>query len=158
MSQIIEFHTKSYTAGEALGAYVRVKKSGSTVILAGAGENAIGVTTHNVANGDPVTIRLLNGYGTAFMKVSAPVAQNAAVYGTASGKIDDAGTGPILGYAEEAGTADNDIIEVLLRGSVGPAMVAHADQAVATDAATTMALANSLRSALVAHGVIKGAA
>lgn len=35
---------------------------------------------------------------------------------------------------------------------------AHADQAVATDPTSTMALANAIRSALVAQGLIKGAA
>ena len=158
MSSVIEYHTKSYTAGAALGAYVRVKKSGSTVVAAGAGEAGIGVTIHNVANGEPVTVRLFNGFGTAFMKASAPIVQNAPVYGTANGKVDDAGTGPFLGFAEEAATADNDVIEVLLRGEVALPMIAHADQAAATDAGTTQALANALRSALISFGLIKGSA
>lgn len=35
---------------------------------------------------------------------------------------------------------------------------AHADQAIATDANSTLALANAIRAALVAQGLIKGAA
>ena len=43
-------------------------------------------------------------------------------------------------------------------GAAPVAQRAHANQAVAVDAATTMALANQLRADLVALGLIKGAA
>jgi hypothetical protein len=43
-------------------------------------------------------------------------------------------------------------------GATPVAQRAGAAQAVATDAATTMALANELRAALVALGLVKGAA
>jgi hypothetical protein len=48
--------------------------------------------------------------------------------------------------------------KVSLYGITPVAQRANASQAVATDAATTMVLANELRAALVALGAIKGAA
>lgn len=160
MSSIIEYHVKSYVAAEAIGAHIRVKKSGilDTIVIAGAGEASIGVTIANVASGDPVTVRLFNSFGSAFLKASAAIAKNALVYPTAAGKIDDAGTGAPLGYAEDAATADNDVIEVLLLGQIPVATAASAAQAIPTDLATSIAWITNVRLALIADGTIKGAA
>lgn len=167
---------KTYTAGEAIGAYVRVKKSSGNVVAAGAGEVGIGVTAANVENGGLVPVMLWNGYGTAFMKAGGAITLNAAVYPIANGKIDDAQStqGAPLGYAEEAATADGDVIEVLLRGYQAGEPIAHADQAAvvttgasnstpygfttAAQANAIVSLVNAMRSALIAHGLIKGAA
>jgi hypothetical protein len=160
MSSIIQFPVKSYTAGEAIGAYVRVKKSAGTVVIAGAGEVGIGVTEANVENGGLVPVALWNGFGTVFMKAGAAISINAPVYPIAAGKIDDAQAtqGAPIGYAEEAATADGDVIEVLLRGVVSGQPTASADQAVPTDLATVIAWITNVRLALIANGTIKGAA
>lgn len=174
MSSHVDYQVKAYTAGAALEPYIRVKKSGATVVAAGAGEAAIGATVARAASGDKVPVRLFNAFGTALLTASGAITANAAVYGTASGKIDDTGTGAIIGYAEEAAAADGDVIEVLIRGSVVPDMVASADQAaVVTTGATNsspygfatagqanaiVTLVNALRAAAVARGDIKGSA
>jgi hypothetical protein len=160
MASANEFHIKSYVATDAIAAYVLVKKDAATdnVVVAGAGEAAIGVTMTNAAAGTVVPVRLLNGYGTALIKAGAAVTKNAVVRGIASGKIDDATTGAVIGTADEAATADGDIIEVSLRGSAPVAMVASANQAVPTDLATTIAFCTSVRTALIDNGIIKGAA
>lgn len=160
MASSNEFHIKSYVATDAIAAYVLVKKDGVTdnVVVAGAGDAAIGVTMANAAAGTVVPVRLLNGFGTALVKAGAAVAKNAIVRGIASGKIDDAANGCVIGIADEAATADGDIIEVLLAGSAPVAQVASADQAVPTDLATTIAFCTSVRTALINNGIIKGAA
>lgn len=158
MATALEFHIKSYVSTAAIGAYELVKKSGDEVVVAGAGDAPIGVTMANAAAGTVVPVRLLNGYGTAFMKAGAAITQNAAVRGIAGGKVDDSATGVVVGTAEEAATADGDIIEVALQGSLPQAMTASADQAAAADLATAIALVNQLRTAAITAGWIKGAA
>jgi hypothetical protein len=156
MSAVIEFHIKSYVSTAAIGAYVLVKKDGDNVVAAGAGEAPIGVTMTNAAAGTHVPVRLLNGYGTAFMKAGAPISKNAAVRGIAGGQVDDSTNGVVVGFAEEAATATGDIIEVALRGVLPTNQLAGTDQAIATDLASVVALANSMRTALISNGLIKG--
>lgn len=160
MASANEFHIKSYVATDAIAAYVLVKKDGTTdnVVIAGAGDAAIGVTMTNAAAGTVVPVRLLNGYGTALVKAGGAVTKNSVVRGIASGKIDDATTGCVIGIADEDASADGDVIEVLLTGSVPVAQVASANQAVPTDLATTIAFCTSVRTALINNGIIKGAA
>ena len=116
MSSSIQTNVKSYLSTAAIAAYVLVKKSGSNVVALDteATDVAIGVTLENAAAGRPVAVRLLNGGGTALVKAAGAIAQNAAVRQLNTGLIDDTGTTPIVGYAEEAATAAGDIIEVLL--------------------------------------------
>lgn len=158
MASFTDGPTKSYLATGAIGVYLRVKKNAGTVEVAGAADASIGVTMANVATGEPVTVRLKSGTGSYFYVASKAIAQNAPVYGAASGKITDALGGEFLGFAEQAAGADGDIIEVLSVGGIVPAPTAAAAQAAAVDAATTQALANQLRTALIAVGIIKGAA
>jgi hypothetical protein len=158
MASVIEHSVKTYTATAALDAYVRVKLSSGEVVVAGLNEVAIGVTLANVAAGGLVPVRLLNSQGTAFMTAAAAITSGAAVRGAASGKIDDTGVGPVIGYAEEAATAAGDVIEVLLVGSIPLAATASADQAVPTDLATAIAWITNVRTALIANGTITGAA
>ena len=150
--------TKSYLATGAIGVYLRVKKNAGTVEVAGVADASIGVTTANVATGEPVTIQLKSATGSYFYTASKAIAINAPVYGAAAGKITDAVGGEFLGFAEIAAGSDGDVIEVLSVSGVVPAPTAAAAQAVATDLATTTALANQLRTALIAVGIIKGAA
>ncbi len=174
MASQVEFQIKSYISTAAIGAYELVKKSGTEVVVAGVGDQAIGVTMANAAAGTTVPVRLFNGYGTAFMKAGAAITAGAKVRGIASGKIDDTATGPIVGFAEEAATADGDVIEVLLVGASPAAYLVGAGQAaVAVTGATNsspygfttaaqadaiVTLVNQLRADLILAGIIKGAA
>lgn len=154
---------RTFTTGAtALAAYVRVKLTAGLLVVAGAGESAIGVTIAPSAISAPASVRLLNGYGTALMLAGAAITSGNPVYGLASGKIDDAvaatAAGASIGIALEAATADGDVIEVLLRGSVPMAPAASANQAVPTDLATSIAWITNVRLALIANGTITGAA
>jgi hypothetical protein len=149
---------KAFTAtAVALAAFVRVKlDSSGNISVAGATDDWIGETTEAIAASGTGNVRLRGP--SRIVTCSAAVACGARLYPTAAGKVDDAiGSGVFTGLvAGEAGTADNAQIEAFVADHV--AFTAHADQAVATDAATTLALANALRSALVTAGIIKGAA
>jgi hypothetical protein len=112
MSQQIK---RTFTAGEALTAYARVKvKSGTAtdpvqVDLAGAGEQHIGVTEYAAASGDPVEV-ILNAaprFGTA----AEAFARGATLYGAAAGGIQDTSSGSAIGQALAAATASGDVVE-----------------------------------------------
>ena len=161
MASALEFHIKSYVSTAAIVAYVCVKKDAATdnVVVATAADVPIGVTMSNAAAGTVVPVRLFNGPGTAFFKANAAIAKNAVVRcATAGGLIDDSTTGTVVGTAEGAATAQNDVIEVLLAGASPAAMTADAGQAVATDLATALVSLNLIRLALISQGIIKGAA
>lgn len=120
MSSIIEANVKSYVAAEAIGAYLRVKKSGSKVAIAGLGadDRTLGYTFNNISAAEvafdqAITVRLQKSCGSVFATASGAIAQNAAVYGAAGGKVSTTESGPILGYAEEA-AADGDVFELML--------------------------------------------
>lgn len=149
MSQQTENANKTFTAGEALEAYRRVKLSdGTTVVYAGADEPAIGITQKAAASGATVTVRLLNAPGTFKMTAGAAIAANKVVYGLASGKIDDLATGVpgvAIGVALEAATADGDIIEVLcIPAASGLRMVAGKHTTVAASDTVVTGLSNVL--------------
>lgn len=112
---------KTFTAGEALAAYRRVKLSAAeTVSYADADEKAIGVTDGEAASGAHVAVRLLGGT-THKATASAAVTANASIYATADGKVDDTGAGSgstAIGVALEAALADGDVIEVILNATV----------------------------------------
>lgn len=158
MSSITQHLIRSFVATAALEPYIRVKLSSGQVVVAGLNEAAIGVTHARVAAGGLVPVSLFNGYGTTFMTAAAAITSGAAVRGAASGKIDDTGVGPVIGYALEAATAAGDVIEVLTVGSIPLAATASADQAVPTDLATAIAWITNVRTALIANGTITGAA
>jgi hypothetical protein len=103
----------SYTVGaSALTKHTRVKLSAGLLVVAGAGEHAIGVVQDNAAAGEIVALRLFSDSGTFLMTASAAITANAVVYGSASGKISSTVSGTAIGIAREAATADGNIIEV----------------------------------------------
>ena len=114
MSQQVEGNVKTFTAGEALEAYRRVKLSAAdTVVYSDAGEDWLGITQEAVANSAQVGVRLRTAAGTSKMTVAGVLSVNDVVYGAADGKIDDAPTGQPVGRALEAATADGGIVEVI---------------------------------------------
>ena len=118
MSQYNDSGLKTFTAGAAIGAHVRVMLTSGKLAVAGAGttdyDKEIGTTEYaSFADGDPVTVRLRSKEGTRKMVAANPVAAGVAVYGAASGKVDDVESGTQLGVSLEAATATGDIIEVL---------------------------------------------
>lgn len=106
---------KTLLAGEALEAWRRVKIVTGEVVYADQADsdNWIGVTQEKVADGAMVTVRLKGAGRTFKMVASEALAEGAALYAAADGKVADTASGNVIGYALEAATADLDVIEVL---------------------------------------------
>lgn len=141
MSQQYDNSYREFKCGAtALQPFVRVKlysTSPDVIVVAGASENCIGVTQKYAGIGAPVSVKLLEGgEGTFKVTCSGPVACNAALYGTASGKVDDSGSGVAQFTAAEAGSGDGSIIECYKRIPNGTSTFVAGD-AVASPAAQT---------------------
>ena len=93
----------SFTAGEALEAFRRVKQSGATVVYADSGEKGIGTNQAYAASGASACIRL-DTEGTSKMTAAGAFSAGALLYPADDGKVDDAVAGKPLGRAVEAAT------------------------------------------------------
>jgi len=113
MSQYIDGNYKTFTSGEALAIYCRVKYSAGTVVYADAGEPYIGITMEAVATATPVTVRLRTASGTCKVTAAGTFSTAAQLYGADDGEVDDVAAGQVFGMALEAATADGDIIEAI---------------------------------------------
>lgn len=109
---------KTYTAtATAIAANIRVAlDSNGLISAAGVSDDWIGTTVAYVAASGTGTVRLRNQAGTHFFTASAAVTRGAKLYAAADGKVDDASTvlagGAPIGFeANEAATADGDVIE-----------------------------------------------
>lgn len=115
-SQFVSGPNRAFTAGAAIGAWLRVKFTAGKLALAGATDVAVGVTTQaSAADGDKINVRLLNAQGTIKMTAGAAIAQFAEVWAGANGKLAAAAGGGALrlGIALEAASGDGSVIEVL---------------------------------------------
>jgi hypothetical protein len=108
---MMENSKRTYVAGEALAAHRRVKLSGTTVIYADAGEAGIGVNEFAVASGEDATVRHWSDGASFEVTAAGAFAAGGTLYGAADGKVDDVAVGSPLYYANEAATANNDIVE-----------------------------------------------
>jgi len=110
---------KTFTAGEALEAFRRVKLStgsGTQVEYADQSDsnNYIGVTLEKVASGKHVAVALKGNYRTFKVVASEALSAGAELYAADDGKVSDTVSGNAIGTALEAATADGDIIEAVL--------------------------------------------
>ena len=111
---------KTFTAGEDLEAYRRVKlKAGTTVdppevVYADAGEACIGITEYAKSANELISIRLKNAAGTFEVEASTTCAIGADLYGSADGKVSTTSNGSVQATALEASAAGGDVIEALL--------------------------------------------
>lgn len=116
MSGSIEIGEKTFIADAAIAIDTLVKfESDGRVTTAGVAERPIGVALNAVdAAGEPVTVRMLNSQGTIKMKAAGAFAAAAAVYGRASGLIDDvsADSAVKVGIALEAASGAGSVVEV----------------------------------------------
>lgn len=161
-SVYVDGTTKTFTANGAVLANRRVKLSAGSathppqVEYAGAGEACIGVALTNAATTELVTVKLLASGGTFLIKTSNAVTQGAPLYGTASGCVDDAGTGTTQFVSLDAASS-GDTIECALYPAVSTtaATVSIADAGTFT-ATTTVeaALQEIYQSLLTAKGII----
>ena len=114
MSQQLDNMFGTFTAGEALEAFRRVRLSAATektIVYADAGEPHIGVTQDVVASGSQAEIKMANAPGTFKVTASAAITVNAKVYGAADGKVSETVSGSVLFIAREAASANNAVIE-----------------------------------------------
>lgn len=133
---------KTFTAGEALAAWRRVKlssSSGTQVEYADQtdSDGFIGVTQAPAANGDPVTVGLAHSGRTFKCTAADTFAVGATLYAADDGKVSDVSSGNAIATALEASTTgDGDVVEVKLdfgaAGAPSPSGLANHD---ATDGA-----------------------
>ena len=154
MSAINESGFQAFTAGADLAAHRRVKRGNAGEVvyaMASDGNNWIGVTIHDKVIGRQVTVRLRNSPGTFFFTANSVIADTLQLKVADDGKVDNASTGvaAIPFQANEAASADGDVIEALPFGHElsNPAVLAQTsatnNAANATDLASTEALANA---------------
>lgn len=108
---------RTFTAGEALEAYRRVKlDSNQAVVYADADDIGIGTTEASAANAASVAVKLWSAPGTRKFTCSAAVDIGDTLYGADDGKVNDVHTsdGPALGIALQAGSANLAIIEAIV--------------------------------------------
>jgi len=106
----------TYTAGETLAAFRRVKLDGATgkqVVYADAGEPDVGVVDDPVTSGDPAPVCPPSAWSTVKLEASAAIEIHEDVYGTADGKIGTTPVGLAVGAALQAASASGSVIEVL---------------------------------------------
>lgn len=157
-------------AGANLGKYLLAKLSAGsapgagtppTFALCGAGERAVGSVCAYAASGNPVTVDLLSSGGTHRLMASGAITALALVYAAASGKISSTPSGPPLGVALHAASADGDIVEVLAFGleqpgganSVAAAGSAQGDAAALNLGFNTVSAADGTKGVILPTGV-----
>lgn len=102
----------TFTAGEALASFLRVKLAAKTAYLAGATDYGIGTVIAGVASGINVAVRLDSHGGSHKMVAGGGITAGVKVYAAASGKIAATGT-KLIGTALDTATGDGSVIEVL---------------------------------------------
>lgn len=119
MSQQRDSAYGTYSAYEAMGAFIRVKLSSTSnkvVAIAGANEVGIGITQAAAGANEQVTVKEWSAPGTFKVTLSGATARNALLYPTAAGKFDDAqagASGDALGYGLETGSGTGAVIEMV---------------------------------------------
>lgn len=147
MSQENESGKRTFTAGEALEAFRRVKLSSGTAVYADAFDPEwIGTTLTAVASGALVVVKLRRFPGTRKMISASSAAAGARAYAAADGKVDDVTTGgPGVGYYVDAPGAAGIAAEILLDEPGNNGGLLHA--AIASSTAVTAGTATTFSNA-----------
>lgn len=111
--------SKTFTAGGVIGANLRVKMSASSVVVAGLGDEMIGVNVFDVTTSESANIKLAIPGSIVAMTTAGITTNGNAVYGAASGKISQTVSGRRVGVALRNATGANEIIPVLLLNNAG---------------------------------------
>jgi hypothetical protein len=142
MTQENRTGVRTFTAGAALGVYLRVKLDATQqAVLAGVDEAGIGTVEVGVANAEQVSVRLWDNPGTRKVVCAGAVVAGAQLFGAAGGKVDDATTGgPVLYIALTAGSGNGSIIEAIpIHQSVGGSSLVFANVANSATITNTVA-------------------
>lgn len=116
MSQYTNIGVKAFTAGAAIGQYIRVVLTSGVLQIAGLTDREIGVTEEEAfASGEIIGVRLRTAQGTVKMTAIEAISTEAIVYTETDGKVQDTSqaTSYPIGTALEAASGDGSIIEVL---------------------------------------------
>ena len=119
-STIIDSLKRTFVTTATLSGYeLLALETDGTVSIATAtsSQTEVGVLAgeYSIDAGDLAQVRLLNGGGSAFMKLSATATIGDTIYPATTGKVSSATftDSPTIGYALQSGAAD-DVIEILL--------------------------------------------
>jgi hypothetical protein len=157
---------RSFIATAAIEPNRRVKLSAGTVTsppsveYAGAGEYGVGISLTRAALGAMVTVKLWNDGGTFQVEANGAIAEAANLYGTANGRVDDAGTGTVQFVALQAASGAGSVIEVTinpyLATAAGSVSIADAGSLI-TGATVEAALAEIMQGIKTAQYLIQPA-
>lgn len=100
-------------AAEALAAFRFVKPSSGQAVYADAADLGIGVTQLLAANGGHASIRLVQHGGTLKVTAAGAFEIGNYLYHAADGKVSNVPSGPRIGRALEAASADGSIVEMI---------------------------------------------
>lgn len=108
---------KTFTASGAIAQYslVKIEADGkvSTATKVASGEYRVGFTDRESADGDSVSVTLLNGGGSAFGIAAATVTIGNVLYGATTGKLGATASHTSVGVALDTVGAD-EVLEVLV--------------------------------------------
>lgn len=122
---------KSFTAGAARGAYLRVSSSGGSLSTAGATDPGEGVQqSPSYTTTEVVGVKMWSHNGTFKVVASGAISADAELFAAADGKVAATGTVRLGVKALESASANNDVIEA------GPIVSGGAANAVAANGST----------------------
>jgi len=105
---------RTYLAGETLleGTRVKMDTTANQVVYADASDVGIGIIQQDVASGSYAVGKAFNDPGTALLRVNdASVTAGDALYAAADGEVTTTANNYLVGYAIEAGTEANQLLE-----------------------------------------------
>ena len=111
---MIDGNVKGFIAGADITQFLRVKSDSTVgqVVVAGAGEDDLGITQKTEVSGREIPVKLRSGSGTFKATVDSATVYLDLLYGAAAGKVSPTENGKPRYRALEAGSADGSIIEV----------------------------------------------
>ena len=116
MGQVENMGIRTFKAGADLLKYRRVKLNGvDTVVYAGAGEAAIGITMDYASSGDYIAVRTQTQGLCLKVEAGATITGAAALYGGADGVVSSSSSGTQIGVSLENDVTSGAIFEELLR-------------------------------------------
>ena len=115
MSQFSDDNVVTIAAGGTITQYDLVQISGATVIQNELATIPIGTALKGAASGALVPVKLVSGAGTHKVRVKEALSAGALLYTESAGEVQDTAqaTAYPIGYALEAATAEDDIIEMV---------------------------------------------